>query len=162
LAGLVGLLIFVFGFPVRGYVRAAPAFQDTPGYDVPTEDTPDLGYDVPATETPFGEGSPTAERTMTETSTLPPDVFRTEDSEMNNAQTTPLVTETPGPSITPYYTPTGMKTPSRSTSTPAVKKKGGFTPDWGMFWIGFSLPVLGACGVVLYLLDRRPDLFKHR
>lgn len=181
LASLVGLLIFVFGLPDGGNVRAAPVFQDdppgygTPGYEgsIDTEaPTPtDVGYDGPVDATPVPDGSPfvnptdiepTIEQTPTETSTLPADVFRTEDAEMRNALTTPQVTETGGPTITPYQTLTVTKRPPRSTLTStAAKKKNGFTPDWGLFWIGFSIPVLGACGVVLYLLDRRPDLFKH-
>jgi len=173
LAGLAGLLVFVFHFGEDRFVYAAPALQETPGYDAPTEPGGggDVGYDAPATETPPGNPtptenafpSPTAEPTDILTSTLPPDVFRTEDSEINNAITTPVITEAAGPTITPYYTATATRTPLRTPGAlAAVEKKGGFSPDWGLFWIGFSIPVLGACGVVLYLLDRQPGLFKRR
>ncbi len=173
LACLAGLLVFLFGFAGRGYVRAAPAPQETSAYpydfptDIFTPESTDQGYGAPATDTPGNETpaapvTATAAGTPTQTSTLPPDLFRTEDAQMNNAQTTQQVTETPGATFTPYDTPTVLKTQPQRTLTPVVKKKEGFTPDWGMFWIGFSLPVLGACGVVLYLLDRRPDLFKRK
>ncbi len=100
--------------------------------------------------------------TITLTPTLPPNVFRTEDSEINGAKTTPMVTETPGPSATVYDTPTLTETSTPPEATQVViPKKGEPNVDWGLFWIGFSLPVLGGCGVVLYLLDRRPDIFKR-
>ena len=183
LAGLLFLLVFGFRFADDGFVHASPALQETPGYDAPTETggQDDPGYDAPPTDTPSGSGSstetasptndvpptavplPTEMPTVPLTSTLPPDVFRTEDSEMNGALTTPAGTETPGPTMTPYHTPTATKTPPKShLSARSGEKKGGFIPNWGMFWIGFSLPVLGACGVVLYLLDRRPDLFRRK
>jgi hypothetical protein len=99
---------------------------------------------------------------VTLTATLPPNVFRTEDSEINGSQATPALTETPGPTITNYVT--GSVTATQLTPTRAVLKKSGpgFQIDWGMFWIGFSVPVLFASGVVLYFIDRRPDLFAQK
>lgn len=169
LASLVGLLMFVFGFANGPYVYAAPVYQDTPGYDVPTDEVPtdelppgDDSYNAPATETPQAGENPTTEVTATETVTQAPDAFRTEDAEMGEAQTTPLVTETAAPTKTPNQTLTVSKTLLPTPTPAAAKKDGGFTPDWGMFWIGFAIPVLVACGIVLYLLDRRPELFTHR
>jgi hypothetical protein len=178
---LVSLLAFTLRFSTHGgSVLAAPGFQSTQPYDAPpTQDQPDpgSGYDPPATSAPPAnqptsaattgatsapEASPTAEGTVTLTPTIPPDTFRTEDSEMNNSLTTPAVTETPGPSITPVTTQTALKTQSHATSVAAARKKSGFAFDWGLFWMGFSLPVLAACGMVLYLLDRRPDIFRPR
>jgi hypothetical protein len=175
IAGLVILLVLVFGTARGGYLRAADVngvmLQDTPGYDAPPGDGSGTdtgnGYNSPATDTPEGNptqavDTPTPLFTVTNTVTLPPDTFRTEDSEMNQSKTTPLVTETPGPTITVYFTPTVINTPGHPTPSPlAVKEKGAFTLDWGMFLFGFSLPVLGACGYTLYLLDRRPELFKR-
>jgi hypothetical protein len=179
LAGLVGLLVFIFGLPYGSDVRAAPVPLQTPGYDGPTQEsnptTETGGYDGPGDETPiFPQVSPspavaftdivepTEALTPTQTGTLPPDVFRTEDAEINGAQTTPVTTETVGPTITLFTTPTATKrTPRPTTTSNGAKEKDEFIPDWGLFWIGFSLPVLGSCGVVLYLLDRRPDLFRR-
>jgi hypothetical protein len=175
-AGLAGLLVVVFVFAIRSEVRAAPAnaplFQS--GYTAPTDNSSDTGsgYEAPATDTPpantgsantpSGQLTPSVVFTETSTATIPPDLFRTEDSEINNSQTTLAASETPGPTITAVSTSTVSKTKSQSSPTPPIiKKKGGITLDWGLFWIGFSLPVLAACGAVLYLLDRRPDLFKH-
>jgi hypothetical protein len=164
----VGLLIFLFGFADGLSVHAAPVYQNTPGYNEPAEETPtdepppDDGYNAPATETLSVGETPIPESTVTETVTLAPDAFRTEDAEMGGAQTTPLVTETFVPTKTPDQVLTATKTQLPAVTPAAARKKGGFTPDWGMFWIGFAIPVLGACGIVLYLLDRRPDLFKRQ
>jgi hypothetical protein len=147
-------------------------FQDTPGYDAPTDDSGSgdsgSGYDAPATDTPEADTTPqtiitpSPAFTVTNTPTLPPDVFRTEDAEMNQSMTTPVVTETPGPTMTLVATPTIMKTQRQPTPTLAIsKEKDTFHLDWGMFLAGFSLPVLGACGYILYLLDRRPELFRR-
>lgn len=174
LAGLVGLLMFVFGFANGPHAYAAPVFQNTPGYDVPTDEVPtdevptdelppdDDPYNAPATETPPVEENPTTEVTATETVTQAPDAFRTEDAEMGEAQTTPLVTESAVSTKTPNQTLTVTKTQLPARTPAAAGEKDGFTLDWGMFWIGFAIPVLAACGIVLYLLDRRPDLFRHR
>jgi hypothetical protein len=167
-AGVILLLAFVFSFAEGDHGRSALGnglFQDYPVDGTATE-TGDDSYPI-LTDTPDGNSTqsadtPTAEFTATNTATLPPDVFRTEDSEMNQSQTTPGATETPGPTITGYVTPTVIKTQRGPTPTPLPKKeKNAFTLDWGMFLAGFSLPVLGACGYILYLLDRRPELFKR-
>jgi hypothetical protein len=175
---LVGLLFLLFilvsGVPVLAEPAGAPFFEDTPGYpptdefptdEFPTDDpygyfteetaTQDLGT-LPANITPSIVG------TSTLTTTPEPNIFLTEDSEINKARTTLSVTETPAPTITVFSSPTRIKTVQQPTQMLAAsKKKGGFRMDWGLFWIGFSLPVLGACGGVLYLLDRRPDLFRR-
>lgn len=174
---LAGLLIFLLCVSTGGgQVQAAPLFQGTPDYPGPEQPTYTNGYDAPATSAPPGAEvtpqasptfgvplTPTTAGTATMPPTLPPDVFRTEDSEMNNSLTTPPVTETPGPSNTPYVTLTAQKTQLHGTAAAAAaRKKPPFVFDWGLFWVGFSLPVLASCGVVLYLLDRRPDLFKKK
>lgn len=182
LVGLAILLVSLFGFIGGGQPTVVLAYhnQGIPGYDSPTDPPPagtTPGYDSPETDTPptgatateasataAVSSTPTIELTATETATMGPNVFGTEDAEINEALTTPQFTEAAAPSITPYFTPTitATKTPLPARTPAAAKKNNGFTPDWGMFWIGFSLPVLGACGVVLYLLDRRPDLFRRR
>ncbi len=186
LAGLAGLLVFVFSVVPGGQMHPAlanaPDYQD--GYPVDTPTLPDSGYPAGATGTspatagnstptsssgtrpagtePAESLTPSIEPTETITSTLKPDVFRTEDSEIGSSKTTPLVTETPGPTATAFGAPTETITPLPTRATQAaVQKKDGVKIDWGLFWIGFSLPVLGGCGVVLYLLDRRPDIFKR-
>lgn len=186
LTGLVGLvgwfLVVAPGQFARAEALAAPAFQGTE-YPFGTGDNPYPGItDTPvsnsaatATKTKtFLPGTLAAQQTQTTTSqpvlsvtvtltaTLPPNVFRTEDSEINGAQATPALTETPGPTITNYVT--GSVTATQLTPTRAVLKKSGpgFQIDWGMFWIGFSVPVLFASGVVLYFIDRRPDLFAQK
>jgi len=176
-AVLVILPAFVFIFAGDGDVRVAQGhgmlLQGTPGYDAPTEDSsgtdPGNGYNAPATDTPgaiptqiFSSPSPEITATETVTATIPPDVFRTEDSEINQSMTTPVVTETPEPTITKYVTPTVIKTQRQGTPTPpAAREKAGFSLDWGMFLAGFVLPVLAACGYILYLMDHRPELFKR-
>lgn len=186
LTGLIGLVGWFFilapGQSARAEALAAPAFQATDypfgtgenGYSGMT-DTPASGAAATATKTKtFLPGTQAPQQTQTSTfqpirsvtvtltATLPPNVFRTEDSEINGAQATPALTETPGPTITNYVT--GTVTATHLTPTRVVLKKSGlgFQIDWGMFWIGFSVPVLFASGVVLYFIDRRPDLFAQK
>ncbi len=149
------------GYPAGSTATSpAPAGSATP---TPAPSSTQPSGPQPSSTEPAESLTPTVELTETLTPTMPPDVFRTEDSEMNSAKTTPLVTETPGPMVTAYVTPTETMTPLPTSTTQAViQKKDSFAIDWGLFWIGFSLPVLGGCGVVLYLLDRRPDIFKHK
>jgi len=134
------------------------------GYQPPVEDTllPTLTLPVLPTvevETPFP--SPTPETPMP-TDTLAPDVLETEGAEMSDSQVTPPATETPGPTITPYITETATHAAAVLSEDTGGEKSGGLAIDWGLFWVGFSIPVLLACGGVLYLLDRRPDLFRQR
>lgn len=59
-------------------------------------------------------------------------------------------------------TPQPERTRTRYVFTPdPTPVKGGFQVDWGVFWVGFSIPVLVTCGVVLYLLDRQPGFFSR-
>lgn len=143
-----------------------PLLQDTPGYEPPPTDSaagtaypaPTTGNPAQATATVAGSPVPTATQTLTPT--LAPDVFKTENAEMGGARTTPALTETPAPSITPYISPTVTLT--ATVLAPAPLQAGGPAMNWGLFWMGFSLPVLAGCGLVLYLLDHRPDLFRRR
>ncbi len=168
------LLALVFGFAAGDHRTAAQGngslLHPVIGYDDATA-TADTGTGngndpYPAgtlTESPTeAAGTPLPEFTVTSTVTPPPNLYQTEDSEINHSRTTPVATDTPGPTITPYVTATAVKTRVRPTPTPVpIKEKSGFSIDWGMFLFGFSLPILAACGYVLYLLDRRPDLFKR-
>lgn len=171
-AGVIILLVYVFGFAAGDHETAARgkgALLQDQGYGASTDDPgTDNGYNPAATDTPDGNSTqvgstPLPTSTLTSTATLAPDIRMTEDSEIDQSRTTPVATETPGPTITAYVTATRMKTPSRLTPTPIPLKNGkdGLAVNWGMFLFGFSLPILGACGYVLYLLDRRPELFKR-
>jgi hypothetical protein len=174
IAGLVILLGLVLSAAGGGRAQAGREsgvlLQDTPGYNVPTDDGSSTGngngYIAPATDTPFVYptqefATPSLVFTVTNTATQPPNVFRTEDYEMNQSKTTPVVTETPGPTATKVVT-TIIKTPQSSpTPTLAAVKGSAFTLDWGMFLTGLALPILAACGYILYLLDRKPELFKR-
>ncbi len=177
----------LYSTPVRADSGERPAFQETSGYPGPDETdffpfpTDDVGYPEPD-ETDFSlptflmpddtqqpgqpdvtESPQTPQPTATvgPTSTLAPDVLATENAEMGDSQVTPPGSETPGPSMTPYQTTTGTQTVLPSAKSTANTKDGGLVVDWGLFWIGFSIPVLVACGGILYLLDRRPDLFRR-
>lgn len=174
LTGLVMLLvIFQMVTPVtqvRAERGAQPAFEDTPAYSAPATTTPEnnRGYPPPSQNTALPTlssgktatpGLPVDTVTVTATITKSPNIFQTENSEMNNARVTPALTDTPGPSITPYISPTATQTISASD---AQGKKSGLAMDWGLFWVGFSVPVLAGCGMVLYLLDHSPELFRKR
>jgi len=157
--------------------RAAPAAQDGTDYpiddetltldgfdddypnetDIPFEDETPFDFETfEAIETP---GVPTI--TLTPTGTLAPNTFLTESAEMSGGQITPPPSETPGPTITAFQTPTAATATPRSTRAPASSDSGGIV-DWGFFSLGFAVPVMAACGLVLYLLDRRPELFRPR
>lgn len=173
LAGLAVLLVGLFflapALRVSADLRSQPAFQTTPGYQPPaTEPSGGNSYPAPQTPTLAGTaqtpaGSPEVTATLTLTPTQAPNVFKTENSEMNGALATPALTETQSPSLTPYLTPTITQTQTAQPSLAPIQTSGsGFPMDWGMFWIGFALPVLAGSGAVLYLLDHRPDLFRAR
>jgi len=78
----------------------------------------------------------------------------------------PVATQLPADSV-PTPGKTSLPTPA-STDLPVSSPdgrggdQGGFRVDWGYFWIGFAIPILAGSGLVLYLLDRRPDLFRLR
>jgi hypothetical protein len=156
-----------------------PATSDPtyePTYDPYPADNPTLTLTNTPTTTPATTGvqpsstpgGPTATatitRTPTETATPAPNIFQTEDSEMGGSQVTPPAGETPSP--TAVMTATQSLTPitslTRNAPVNSAEKQNGFQVNWGMFWMGFALPVVAACGVVLYLLDRRPDLFRPK
>lgn len=147
----------LFGYPEPGETQVP-----LPTFLQPDETESPEGTEPPdATDFPDASPQPTA--TIGPTLTSPPDVLATENAEMGDSQVTPPGSETPGPTLTPYITLTGTQTVLPSAVSPASQKgAGGLSINWGLFWIGFSIPVLVACGGVLYLLDRRPELFRRR
>ncbi len=185
LAGILtfGVVAFVAAAPngQDPYSVSPHVMQQATAYPYPSEEATldNSGYPYPppgATESPTASSgtpvftltptavvTPTETSTPTITSTLPPDKFKTENAEMGASQVTPVETETPGPSITPYQSPTpALSATSLLQTTPdGPKKSGGEPVDWGLFWVGFSVPVLAASGFVLYLLDRRPNFFRR-
>lgn len=136
--------------------------QDNFSYPIETE----IPSDQPpeSTNTPDLVISPTLTPTPGASPTPVPDVFGTEDAQMGDSLVTPPSSPTPGSSITPVNTPTMMFTPTGTVVAMLENRsrKEGFQVDWGFFMIGFVIPVLVGCGLVLYLLDRRPDLFSQR
>jgi hypothetical protein len=152
---------------------AYPGMTDTPSVGrtntpvrTPTPTTAGSGGTIPTATPVFGnptDSIPSNTRVPegTGTGTSSPNLFQTEDAEMGGSQVTPSASETPGPTITPISSAT--PTQITPTTTPVVKK-GLFQGqvDWGMFWIGFSIPVLVCSGLVLYLLDRNPNFFRTR
>lgn len=181
-AAILLMLIFLSGASLGAAlpVVAAPAAQDGTDYpfDFETEVFDDFGDDeypieteIPffedetpfVFETPFDQVTPEAPTiSATFTSTIPPNALLTESAEMGSGQVTPPPSETPGPTITAYLSPTAPTGTPQSTRS-VTSKSGGSRVDWGYFSLGFAVPVLIACGVILYLLDRRPDLFRpHR
>ena len=170
IAGLAALVVvFLVTAPVSRVSAEGglqPLLQDTPGYEPPpTETTGGGAYPAPTSGNPSQAtatvaGSPLPTSTPTLTPTLAPNMFKTENSEIDSARTTPALTETPAPSLTPYVSPTVTLT---QTALAAAPLQASSPPmNWGLFWMGFSLPVLAGCGLVLYLLDHRPDLFRRR
>jgi len=147
-----------------GYPMPSETLQDNFSYPFDTYTPP------PGGETPFPEDTlPAGEATWTPVPTLSleisltaaPDIFGTEDAQMGDSLTTPLVSLTPAPSLTLANTATPLIT---TTITPESglnddSGSGGFRVNWGFFMAGFVVPVLVGCGVVLYFLDRRPDIF---
>lgn len=182
--GLLISLIALFA-PVSGTVvraRAAPevnpAYQAT-SYPVSTNPPPPAGgsgaYPVvtiaPPTQQPTATRTPQAGQPVQTETAAPsatadrspsPDAFQTENAEMGGALVTPptpeptaAVTETP-----PALTETPPAEEQQPTPAAAAPDRGRFQLDWGMFWVGFAIPFLAACGLVLYLLDRKPDFFR--
>jgi hypothetical protein len=162
------LLLLTLLPALDGKITVALA-QDSTDYPYPIDTPfPDLpfGTDFPDDfDTPFPEDTPEpgataiVEEIASPTATV--NAFQTENAQMREGQVTPLVTQTPAPTITPYLSPTPwLRTPSPAPEPGPTGTSGGM--DWGMFWIGFSLPVLAGSGLVLYLLDRRPELFRSR
>ena len=173
LAGLAALfVVFMMSTPASAGSRPQPVFQGTAAYEPPpTEGSGSTAYPPPEATTPASttlqatptlSGSPTPTATLTPTQTLAPNLFQTENAEMSGAQTTPALTDTPAPSLTPYLSPTATQAITASANPAGNAGGGGFQMNWGLFWIGFSAPVLAGCGLVLYLLDHRPDLFRSR
>lgn len=182
--GLIGLMpVLLYSAPVRADSSGLPVFQDT-SYPGPEETivfpTDDEGYPGPEdpeiTVPPFVDPNETVTVTATgpaqistpidtpttgPTLTKAPDTLATENAEMSDSQVTPPGSETPAPSMTPFLTATGSQTILPAVGSTSSSKGGGLSINWGLFWIGFSLPVLIACGGILYLLDRRPDLFRR-
>ncbi len=182
LIGLVGLSVIALqpDHHVRAEEAARPPVQDD--YPVVTEPPPFEGYppgEVTEDPGPYpvvtDETSPDETATLTPTATEQtitpptpqdtptPDLSRT--AEMGDARTgtpgtpgTPTLTGTPSPTVQQTITPTEIAL----TGTPESGGAGGFEMNWGLFWIGFSIPLVGASGVVLYLLDRRPELFRPK
>jgi len=134
---------------------APPTPQPTATHTQPAEDQ----QPTPATPTETPEPSATSDRSPS------PDAFQTENAEMGGALVTP---PTPEPTASATVTPpasTEMPPAEDQQPTPAAAVSDGarFQMDWGMFWVGFAIPFLAACGLVLYLLDRKPDFFRlHR
>jgi hypothetical protein len=159
------------GVQAAGAAGAVLAFQDGTEYpydNIPTETLEDPGdlYPFEETEIPFEGETPFATDqplvTPTTTATLPPNAFLTENAEISGGQVTPPPSATPGPTITVYISPTAPTRTPRPTGIPAGGAGGDGPVDWGYFSLGFAVPVVAACGFVLYLLDRRPDLFRRR
>jgi hypothetical protein len=172
--GVMVLTIFSSAFAVRAVLTveaaAAPHFQD-PGYPGPDDSGDPNSYPYPEpgqgntpTSTLPVQSTPVSTITITLTPTSPPDIFRTEDAEIGDTLVTPSGEETPAPTHTPINTntptPTVTATPE-PTPIPAVEEEG-FQLDWGLFSIGFAIPILVGSGVVLYYIDRRPDFFARR
>jgi hypothetical protein len=141
------------------------SFQDD-GYPPPENLQPVEGYPAPGDggTVPESTQEPFATQTETHTPTPPPDILRTEQAEMGDTLVTPPGDMTPAPThtlintVTP--TPTQTATPEPAPVLPPQEE--GFRMDWGLFSIGFAIPILIGCGLVLYLIDRRPDLFVRR
>lgn len=164
---MVVLTILITAFAAQAVFAvsaAAPHAQD-PGYPEPgstiAPPPSNNAYPEPGADTPSA-ALPTA--TVTNTPTLPPDVFRTEDAEMGEVLVTPPGDATPAPTHTLINTatPTPTTTATPEPTVVAAVEEEGFQMDWGLFSIGFAIPILIGCGVVLYLLDRRPDFFSRR
>ena len=118
----------------------------------------------PAFQTPVS-GSETPFPTPNLSQTAEMDAFRTEDAEMGGSRNGTVTPPTPEGTPTPAPSATASPTQGevyRAAGANPNDGAGGFEMNWGLFWIGFSIPVVGACGVVLYLLDRRPELFRPK
>ncbi len=160
--GLVGLVLFgLLLAPQPGAqarVGELPLWQDD-GYP-PPQDTGQPPYPPPedATEPP-GEGYPPPDGQATPSFTPTPP---SPPTKAPADQTSVPVTVTAQPSPTASATVTFTVFPQVSPEAEQEDEPETFQMDWGLFWIGFAVPILASSGVVLYLLDRRPDLFRPR
>jgi hypothetical protein len=176
---LAWLGLSLFAGPGAQARLAEPRLWQDDGYpppdttEAPIDDGTDEGYPPPD-----GTGTPTSSVTpgVVPTTTTPPTPQQTlttaaapgetllpaEQAETLAPTETPQATSTPTGTIT--VTPSVTPTPALQSTLEARQAGdgGSFQVDWGYFWIGFAIPVLAGCGVVLYLLDRRPDLFRPR
>jgi hypothetical protein len=115
-------------------------------------------------ETPF----PATQESLPPMETTEPtpavNTFATEDAQMRDTLGTEIPSATPAPSLTPANTATALltATPTGIAATASNAQKNRFRIDWSYFWIGFAVPLLVCCGVILYLLDRHPDFFTPR
>jgi len=142
--------------------------QDNFSYPVDTDPTDEAGIE----QSPIPSPTPTLPQATDEEMLTPtvqmgtpsPDAFETENAQIGDSAVTPQVSFTPGPSITPANTSTSTPTITGTVSPIQLETEdtGSFKLDWGSFVVGFAVPVLAGCGVVLYLLDRRPELFKRK
>lgn len=136
-----------------------PAGEDTPlpqgtGFYPPPNES--------ATDTPPAAETSDATFTVTPTPTLPDDLFRTEDAQMQGTRGTPPPSETPGgPTRTAGPSPTQGASPSATPTVIFASASSGPQVNWGFFWVGFALPVLAACAFVLSLIDRQPNFFRR-
>lgn len=133
--------------------------EPTSAFPSPTSAQPTSAFPSPTSGEPT---SPGADLTATFTATVPPNVFLTENAEQEGSLATLAATEPPGGTLTPLSTATVTGVTPQPVRAAQEEAREGIAVDWGLFWIGFSLPVLSASGYVLYLLDRRPDLFRRR
>jgi hypothetical protein len=165
-AGLVSLALIGISLVPQTSVQAGleqpAAWQD--GYPPPGEtqspgetQLPDSGYPPPGVGT-IQAPSPTANLTSIATSIL------TETPVPGLASITPSVvtTDRATASPTPTLNTTPTIVPQLSPEAGMDGDQRGFKVNWGFFWVGFAIPFLAGSGIVLYLLDRRPDLFRPR
>jgi hypothetical protein len=143
--------------------------QQATDYPYPEDEFPTDSFYPVDTEIPYIStqdeflDTETPEPTPEDTSTPAVNVFGTEDALMRDTLGTPASSATPAPSITPVNTQTAPVTSTaQEPGAGTGKENARLQIDWGFFWIGFAVPLLVACGAVLYLLDRRPDLFTPR
>jgi len=143
--------------------------QQATDYPYPEDEFPTDSFYPVDTEIPLNPtqeeflDTETPEPTPEDTSTPAVNVFGTEDALMRDTLGTPASSATPAPSITPVNTQTAPVTSTaQEAGAGTARENAGLQIDWGFFWIGFAVPLLAACGVVLYLLDRRPELFTPR
>ena len=147
--------------------------QPTNTIPAPAEPTPTFTVTATATATQPGD-APISTPTPTPTQVVQqPTVEQIETSLPETAS--PVTQAAPTAASTSTVGPTDTGTGARTPTAPAdgtvtatssapdnSEDSQGSGMDWGLFWIGFSIPVLFACGAVLYLLDRNPRLFSRK
>lgn len=123
-------------------------------------------YDLLSTESGYPGGFETAETpasdmfsTETPEPTSAVNIFATENAQMQDSLSTQAPSATPEPTITPANTATAVLTPTLTVVVEASTGQNRFKIEWSYFWVGFAIPLLICCGVVLYLLDRYPNIF---